>query len=118
MDKNEINVIGNCIMLPNGKSQVFPYSIWDYKLHRDMVFILLDYPADGGVNENVYALNNQGSIVWQIEKVSCPGGVKDCPFTGINIDPKTGNLWLYNWSGYLFTVVPETGEILAKLLTK
>ena len=105
-------------MLPNGKSQVFVHSIEEYKVHRGMVFVLLTSPAKEVFNENVYALNEQGEIVWQIEKMACPDGLKDCPFTGINIEPKTGNLWLYNWSGYLYTVVPETGQILDRVFTK
>jgi hypothetical protein len=118
MNESDIKVIGNCIMLPNGKSQVFTYSVSEYKVHRGMVFVLLDYPLKEVFNENVYALNEQGEIVWQIEKMICPGGSVNCPFSGINIDKKTGNLLLYNKWGFLLTVVPETGEILDRLFTK
>ncbi len=72
MNEKDIKVIGNSIVLPNGRSQVFPYSVWEFKVHRDMIFVLLDYPLKTVLNENVYALNDQGDLVWQIKMDQYP----------------------------------------------
>lgn len=118
MSELKIEIIGNCLILPNGKSQAFENAISEYIVHRGMIFILLERNPPKVYNENVFALDQNGNIIWQIEKMKCLGGANTCPFTGINVDKETGNLLLYNWSGFLYTVVPETGEILGTLFTK
>ena len=83
-----------------------------------MIFVMLGVPYNEVYNDNIFALNEEGKIAWQIEIGDCPDGLDSCKFTGLNIEPKTGNLWLYNLAGFLYTVIPETGEILDRLFTK
>jgi hypothetical protein len=119
MNESEIKIIGNCIMLPNGKSQVFLYDIEKHLVYRDMVFIVLSPPPKTIFNENVFALNAFGNIVWQIGEIEIPEGQnRNCPFVDVMIDKSSGNLLLFCWCSYRYTVIPETGEILKTEFTK
>jgi len=118
MSEKRIKVIGNCILLPDGKSRVFPSSIKEHIVYREMVFVLLECTSEDARKEHVFALNEYGDIIWQIGNVDYPGAISPCPFTNMNIAKQTGDLLLYNACGILLALVPETGKILENLFTK
>ena len=62
MTEDDIKIAGNCITLPNGISRVFQHEIWKYIVHRDMVFVLLSYPAKDSFGNNIFALDREGNI--------------------------------------------------------
>ena len=115
MKDDNIKVSGNSILLREGNSQVFPFEIEKYLEHHGLIFVLLYVPHKKIYNENVFAINLLGEIVWQIEPLY--ESTQNSPYTGIHISG-TDNLLLNNWNGVTLTVIPETGEIIDRLLTK
>ena len=81
--------------------------------------MVLEIPSKVIYNENVFAVNEIGKIVWRIafkkEQLFCK--YEDCPFVGTIIN-KQGQLVLFNWCDTAFIVNPLTGEILDKYPTR
>lgn len=67
------------------------------------------------INQNVYRLNADGDILWQI---GAPDGIYDkTPFKNIKMDDR-GHLKAYNRDGILYEIDVGTGKILGKQFLK
>lgn len=92
---------------------------FQYPIKKEIQFsnkriILFDVPTGEKFNRNVFCLETNGTIVWQIEEQKInPGGAEDCPFVDINLN--NGELVLHNWCSYRIMVEPLTGKILSKI---
>ncbi len=76
--------------------------------------VLFDSSAHlGGRLENLVLLDPAGMFVWAAE---LPEGTSPDCFVGARID--AGTLLANTWSGYLVTLDPQTGRILAQRFVK
>ena len=98
------------IVLSNGKLASFPYPIADAIDFDDaeVVAVRLKIPPKGQFNENIFGVDFDGSIRWQIPEVRHVG--PDSPYTAMR---RVGShLEADNWDGLVLTVEPKTGVIL------
>ena len=116
MTDDEYIVSGNIIIFSKGVIKTFDFPVKTTIKFGSIVFVLLDILGTK-YNENVFAINDTGKTIWQIEKsetLNKIGG--ECPYTDIEI--KNDQLSLYNWCGFRFTVDPSNGKIIEEVFTK
>src|SRR6056297_134825 len=95
--------IDNNILTIGENAIDFPSKILHAEQFGEVVLVITDYGASD-VNENVWGINGQGEIIWQILKVSEMDykgieytGITD-PYTGLHkVDEQTARL--FNWEG-------------------
>jgi hypothetical protein len=121
MEHIEYNVKGNRLILRNGNSISFDYPIKEKNILiiDSLIIVVLDIPTNVRYNENVYAINKTGKIVWRIKfkREDLFYQKDDCCFSSITIN-KGGQLVLFNWCDTAFIVDPQTGTILDTYNTK
>ena len=110
VDKNAI-IIG-------GKRVEFEYDIEDIKEIEGIIAVLLD---SSGVHfsNNVFGLNQDGDLLWQIQDPSevynvIPHGV---PYVAIRIN-EAKQLEAFDWGSMKYTVDLKTGKIIDSRWTK
>ncbi len=119
----------------NGKTLKFfqaPSKISKVVIPRDGLFIFkLEAYNDGNINydeldgdecRNVFAVNDKGEVVWQIEKAPCEnrtadGEVIPQSFTDVWIS-KEGTLKAFAPMGFCFDINVETGKLSNPRFTK
>ena len=75
--------------------------------------VLLKLPSEVIYNRNVFCIDVNGNVLWQIEELlSYPGPYKKCHYA--HIEFKAGKLILWNWCDLKLIVDPQTGVILSK----
>jgi hypothetical protein len=102
------------IILQSGETVSFDYPVNDFLVFQKVTVVILDVPVQKKFNENVFAISDNGNILWQIEKRQFV--YENSPYTGI--ESSGNNVILYNWDGLKLTVVPETGEIISQVFEK
>lgn len=110
--------INGKILQNNQDKQIsFPYQIGSILEFEDGVLIILDIPKDKSMTENVFFINNDTSIRWQI-----------APYHGTSLAPENyyvgaraisrNRVWLSNWNGIAVEVDIVTGSIIGYRETK
>ena len=121
MEQSEYTVIQNKLILKNGNSVAFVYPILENQVLMidGIIIVTIETPPKVIYNNNVFAVNVTGEIVWRIsfKKEQLFYQKDNCPFTGPLIN-KEGQLVLCNWCDTAFIVNPQTGEILEKYPTR
>lgn len=121
MISNEYRVEENTLILKNGKVIMFDYPIYieESLVVNNVIIILLKIPPKRNYNNNVFALNEEGGIIWQIsyKKEQLFYQTDYCHFTGTLIN-KEGKLVLFNWGDTAFVVDYRTGKILDSYCSK
>ncbi len=98
------------ILFDNGKEIAFAQTITKALDFGNAIVIMLDVPQGTIFNENVYGIDRDGNILWQVSKEKYV--YEDSPYTDIQL---AGNaVVLYNWDGLRLSVEPATGRILKK----
>ena len=100
----------------DGRSVRFDFPIRDTLTIDDTIIILLHIPTGIKCNRNLYAINLQGTILWQIDEVADLDLIGNCPF--ISIKKQESSLIIFNWCGFRYTVDPKSGKIIEKVFTK
>jgi len=121
MEQNEYTVNENKLILRNGRIVTFDYPIIEKEVVMidGLIIVTLEKPPKVIYNNNVFAVNLIGEIVWRIsfKKEQLFYQKDNCSFTGPLINKK-GQLVLCNWCDTAFIVNPQTGEILDKYPTR
>jgi len=102
------------------KKVSFPSTIKQIELFNDIVIVITDY-TESPCNENVWGVNDQGEVVWQVEKVDkieYEGieyiGITE-PYSGIHkVDDKTARI--FNLEGGYFEINPTTGAFIKNII--
>ena len=95
----------------------FPFDIRKVIECGDRKVVLLTIPPTASMTENVFGVNADGAIVWQVEKI---------PETSIHpqlwyadMDPVSNNtVRLYNWNGWSVEVDISTGRVRQRTWSK
>lgn len=76
----------------------------------ELLVAVVESPVGIVFDRNVYAIDNLGRVVWQIEKAPCFGGRKECPYIGVKLSEE-GCLIAVTGVGAEFKVNLNTGQI-------
>jgi hypothetical protein len=93
----------------------FPHPVAEMLEFPETVVVRLEVPPKSGLNENVFGINYNGKLVWQIPQQEHIR--EDSPYTGINRE-KDNKVGCYNWDATLYIVNSTTGEIVSKEFLK
>lgn len=106
------------ILIINGKEVTFQYEIDNIKKIQGLYIVLLDIPSNIQAINNVYAVNDSGKIIWQIENFEDVYPIKnDVPYVGTRI-LDNNQIIVTNFNGVTFTVNTVDGRIIGKGCTK
>lgn len=102
------------LVLTNDKNEkkvmTFPYPVADVIQFPDFFVVRLEPAIKSRFNENVYGVDLEGKIAWQIARRDHV--YEDSPYTAI---AQEGELVkLFNWDGEELTVDPNSGRIIKK----
>lgn len=92
-----------------GELVEFPYSVAKSVRCGCLLIVMLDPPVDVDFNRNVYAVNGEGVVVWQIAE-SPHGGEGSEPYVDISMD-RQSRLLAANWIGIDYFVDVEGGSV-------
>jgi len=89
--------------------QSFITKITHLLVFSDLAIVILDYYSYNQDNENVFGVNNEGEIIWQIE--GYPHVYEHSPF--VDISQNADKLvTAFNWDGSRIIINPMTGRIV------
>ena len=75
---------------------------------ENCVVVLLDSDFYKKDNENVFCINKNGKLIWQVPKYEYID--KESPFISISKDFENIKLW--NWDSSFVLIEPESGKII------
>lgn len=103
------SIRGKTLELRSGKKAEFQYRIHDAVEIDDVTIVCLEVPLNRRLNENVYALDGQGNLLWQVKPMNHVP--ENSPFIGVE---RAGQLArLFNWDGKVYDINPKTGDIVS-----
>jgi len=103
------SIKGKSVELSSGRKVRFRYAIRDTLEIEGVIIVRLDVPVNRKLNENVYALDSQGDLLWQVKPVRHV--YQRSPYVGIE---KAGEFArLFNWDGNVYDVNPKTGDVIS-----
>ena len=86
----------------------FNFPVAQTEVVAPIVVVRLDIPPKAHFNENIFGLDADGKILWQIPKRPHP--YEDSPYTSLVRDGDT--VIATNWDGLQLTLAPATGAVL------
>ena len=112
--------IENNVLRIGQREILFPYQISHTEIFGEVILVITDY-YKSDINENVWGVNGQGEIIWQIPKVDqvefegkIYPGIND-PYTGVHkIDEQTARLG--NWRGGDYEIDTSTGKFTKNIM--
>ena len=112
--------VENNILRVGQREIEFPCKISHTEIFGEVIVVITDY-YKSDINENVWGINGQGEIIWQIPKVDQVDfqgkiypGIND-PYTGLfKIDGHTARLG--NWRGGDYEIDTSTGKFTKNIM--
>lgn len=99
-----------------GDKQIeFPYPIAEMLEFSEIIVVRFEVPPKSGLNENVFGVNYDGEVVWQIPQQIHVR--EDSPYTSINRE-NYNEVGCYNWDATLYIVNSMTGKVVGKEFLK
>lgn len=117
MNHNQYAFRGELLALSSGKSIEFEFSIKIVIPINELLIVVLEVPPKTIYNENVFAVDDKGTVVWRINKTPLFYDREDCPYISAEINEKS-QLILFNWCDTAVIVDFATGCVLDKYQTK
>ena len=91
----------------------FPYRIWQAKELFGLLIVVLAIPPDSSDIDNIFAVNQQCEIVWQIQsRYALDKSCLDEPYTCVSV--RGDCLMAVSYFGKRYLVNPETGTIIGR----
>lgn len=107
--KRNIEISKNKILLNGNLLSTFDYEITEFVEFENVILVCLNY-FEVPFNENVFALDYNGKILWQICKYTPLEGRKSS-FVGLNKENES-SCWAVNWDGTSLLLDINSGEVL------
>ena len=107
--KKSIKADKNKIMLDDTILLSFDYEIKEFIDFKNVIVVCLNY-FDVPFNENVFAIDYNGKILWQIPKYISVEDRKSS-FVGLNKENEN-SCWAVNWDGTSLLLDITSGQIL------
>lgn len=98
------------VVFDSGRVGSFNYPVAEALGFDKAVVARLEPPAGVVLNENVYGLDYEGQMLWQVPVRRHV--YADSPYT--NIARRGDDVLLSNWDGLELTLDPETGRVLGE----
>jgi len=102
------------LIFNSGKVVTFLYPIKKTLEFNDVIVVMLEIPPKTGYSNNVFAVNQEGEILWQIGKH--PQNLDASVWLDLN--RKGEDAQIGNWDGLELIVEPATGKILQEWVGK
>ena len=93
---------------------VFDYDIKTVLEKKDVLMVLLKVPAKFNYQRNIFGVNGEGEILWQVE---APSDFPEDLFVSLYKN-ENDEVEAYSWKGCENILDPKTGEILKQEFTK
>lgn len=105
------------LKLASGKKVEFEYPIYKAVEIGDVIVVCLGIPVDRQFNENVFAVDRDGRVLWQVNPVT---PIKPISKGGgyVGIGNAAGLVRLFNWDGMVYDVDPNTGVVVSSYFGK
>jgi len=101
---------GNVVKFGSGKKVVFDHPVAQTLECDEVLIVRLDIPSDVEYPRNVFAIDDEGAIVWQ---------VPDRPGDKTSVYKLVRHIVvLWNYDGSELFVEPRTGELLLERLSR
>lgn len=111
-------IVNEKSLIINGKSIDFPYKIDNVKVCMGILIVLLDIPSKKSFKNNIFGVNHEGIILWQVEDAGEIYSFKnDVPYVGSRVS-ENNQLVITNFNGVTFTINALNGKILGNGITK
>ena len=111
---NDITTDGRRIVI--GENQIpLPAEITSVVQIQDTVVVLLDPDDEVQSDQNVWAFDTDGTLLWKAEKTRSPSNDINCY---VKISEDDGNLWAADWKGMEYEIDPSTGKHVSKNFRK
>lgn len=94
------------VLAASGQRIALPFPIKAAIPANGILVVLLDIPPRTIENENVFGMQADGTIAWQIERL--PHVYEDSPYT--SIATANGEVTAFNWDGDQVTLETATGK--------
>ncbi len=96
------------LIFNSGEVVAFPYPIKKTLEFDNVVVVMLEIQPKNGYSNNVFAVNQEGKILWQIEKHPKNLDIS----VWLDLNRKGDYAQVGNWDGLELIVEPTTGKIL------
>jgi hypothetical protein len=107
---NRFRIENGRLVFDSGKAGSFNYDVAEAVGFDKAVVVRLEVPAGVVLNENVYGLDYEGRMLWQVPVRKHV--YTDSPYTKI---ARSGDgVVASNWDGLELTLDPETGGVLGE----
>lgn len=104
----------NSLIIEDKHTVEFEFPIKKTLEIEELLIVLIESPMGKIYNDNVFCVNSQGKIIWQVPRISSyPGNTKDCSFVGMTLNEKR-ELVLFNWCDLAVVIDFRTGSILSQ----
>lgn len=110
------HISGNKLIFEEGHVVEFDFPVLKTLIINQSIIILLNVPGKKGYNQNIFAVNFRGKIIWQIERSADLDGIGDCPFVSVEINKS--ELVCFAWCGFRLTVNPASGKVTSQIFAK
>ena len=107
---DRFKIEGGKVVFDSGKVGSFNYDVAEAVGFDTVVVARLEIPVGVVLNENVYGLDYDGQMLWQVP--TRKHVYTDSPYT--KIARRGDAVLLVNWDGLELTLDPETGRVLGE----
>ncbi|HEV2294497.1 MAG TPA: hypothetical protein VGR35_11630 [Tepidisphaeraceae bacterium] len=110
MNAPAYTIRGRELIVPSGMSVRFDSPIAEAVQVADTIVVVLE-PQKGVIsNENVFGIDGEGRIKWQIARQPWGEGNLNNPYVGVQA--RGGEIQAFNWSDRVVFVDPRDGRVL------
>lgn len=102
------SIQGTDLVLDSGHKASFKYPVAEAIDFQDAIVVRLEISVGQQLNENVYGVDYNGQILWQIQRQRHV--YSNSPYTYIG--RKGDAALLSNWDGLELTIEPATGNVM------
>ena len=109
--ENKLTINGN-------QSIKFKYNVKNVVEVNNTIIVLLDIPPKESMSENIFAISDEGQILWQIEpRKDSTKNDPDDVYVGLHYINQD-EIKAFHWQGLAVVVDTFTGKIKSVLVTK
>lgn len=111
----KIKILNNILFVDNLEVYSFIFDIKDFIVLDERIVVLINSPTKSLFNENIFCIDKNGQLIWQVEKVVHI--YEDSPYDKIvNCNNESIEAWNCDSCNYLINI--QNGKIISRRFTK